>query len=301
MYRIAIVIGLAGCDVAFHVDHVDPDGPPLTCKAGTPFPTGTPVALAGDHSVEGARFSADQNTGYLALCPADGTKTGCDLYQSPWSETTHTFGQFIDMAISAPGFYDSYPTLTPDTQHLLFSSRRGGSTEIYLATAVDGIFAAEGVQPLAVAATNATTKFVASNEPTALGDGLTIYFSASYGSADGSNELFRSTGGPPAYGPLETLTSLSAPGNDNAPVVTDDELEIFFASDRASATSSFDALDIYTATRATKTDAFGDIQLVSSLSTPFTDYPLWISPNGCDLYYINKDGAQVATLYAAHR
>jgi len=37
VYRIAIVIGFVGCDVAFHVDRVDPDAPRLTCGAGAPF------------------------------------------------------------------------------------------------------------------------------------------------------------------------------------------------------------------------------------------------------------------------
>ncbi|CAN5656657.1 hypothetical protein BH11MYX1_BH11MYX1_49540 [soil metagenome] len=146
MYRIAIVIGLVSCDVAFRVDHIEIDAPPdvdapsRACPAGRPFAAGTPVPLVGDHSVEGARFNSDQTLAYLSLCPANGDKLGGDLYQSSWSETTQMFGQFANLAISTPGVYDSYPTLTPDTQHLLFGSRRSGQTQIYVATLDNGAF-----------------------------------------------------------------------------------------------------------------------------------------------------------------
>jgi len=70
--------------------------------------------------------------------------------------------------------------------------------------------------------------------------------------------------------------------------VTPDELTLFFMG-RPGSTGSF---DIYTATRAQKTDAFGTPTRVDAVSDGNSaDAPTYITPDGCTLYFsTNRPG-----------
>ncbi len=62
------------------------------------------------------------------------------------------------------------------------------------------------------------------------------------------------------------------------------------------------ALDIYVATRASTDLPFDEPQRIPELSSDGIDWPLWISPDGCDLYYINKTTSPLrATMYVTRR
>ena len=104
-------------------------------------------------------------------------------------------------------------------------------------------------------------------------------------------------GEPPTFGGMP----LPVPGTDlpsfaeAAPVVREDEREIFFA-----AGTSVASFDIYPATRADAAAPFDAPIKVDALSTNGIDYPVWIAPDGCELYYINKAN-NVATLFVAKR
>lgn len=66
------------------------------------------------------------------------------------------------------------------------------------------------------------------------------------------------------------------------PVVSPDELTLFFGSSRTTGAGDF---DIYVATRATTADGFGQPVALTSLNTAGFDVPSWISADGCDLYF----------------
>ena len=64
--------------------------------------------------------------------------------------------------------------------------------------------------------------------------------------------------------------------------------------------------DIYSATRTNNNDPFGAVREASLLSTPAPgiDWPLWLSPDLCTLYYINKESDEAtatATLMVTSR
>jgi hypothetical protein len=279
-----------GCDTALGLSHL-----PL-CEVGKPFPTGTPVPLDGAYSVEAARFTTDQTIAYLSLCPANPIdKTKCDLYQSAFSTKTQSFGLFAKLDGLDSASYDAYPTITPDEHYILFGSDRGGIVGVYIATAQNGSFSAPQITRLALIPNEGH-----SNEPYALGDNQTIYVGGASHDRTSGDDLWRATGGPPSYGVAERLDTIDTDANENAPVVSDDDREIFFASDRANPQPNLLGLDIYTATRARTSDAFGPPQPVPALSSDGIDWPVWISPSHCDLYYINKVDA-LATLYETHR
>jgi hypothetical protein len=301
MLRLGVVVLLAGCDALFGLEELIPDDGAKPCAIGTPFARGTPVAIDGTYSVEAARFNPPRSIAYLSLCPGPGQpdagdKTQCELYSSPFLPTTSAFGAFAKITgISTANAYDAYPTITPDGRHILFGSERGGGeVQVFVASAVNGSFDAPVIAQLSLVA---GAEF--GNEPYILGDGRTIYFSAG-NHGDGLGwQLYHAVGDPPTFGNSAMLvTGVNTTNGEFAPVVTDDELEIFFASDRGGA-----ALDVYTSTRSDRSQPFPTPVVVSALSAGGNDWPLWISSDACDLYYINKTSGTngIATLYVAHR
>ena len=292
MFRSASLLLLVGCNEIFGLDPTtirttDAREP---CEAGTPFTGSVEVPIVGNHSVEAARFTRNRGVAYLSLCPPDlpDPKRGCDLYTSVYSTQTESFSGFSIMnGVSTMDVYDSYPSITSDNQHLLFGSERDGQTvRIYVAATQNGSFDNPTITRLAGTGTSA------SNEPYIVGDGRVLYFSAE----EMSSQLYRMEGAPPTFGGKSTLVpGVDIANNDEyAPVVRDDELEMFFASGR-----DF-TLDLFTATRASTGDAFGTPVRVANLSSSGNDWPVWITPDGCELYYIAKSGT-VATLYVARR
>lgn len=287
---ILLLVLLGGCDVVFGLGDREPDASVAPCATGTPFiEVGEAIMVGTDgYSVEGARFSPDLEEAYLSLCRLGEPATTCDLYRA----TLEDDGSYrrIDPydGLNADDAYDAYPTITADGQYFLWSSKRNNDRyEILVATAVNSLFTMETIVVLPAAGG------FESNEPYLLGDDQTLYFASK--AASGYCDLFRSQGAPPAFGGREALTSINTSLDDAAPVVANDELEIFYATRDASG-----SYDIFTASRASASDVFGNVQLVDALSDPGSiDWPLWLSPDRCTLFYINK--RSVATLYKTSR
>lgn len=240
--------------------------------------------VTGDYSVEAARFTQDEQIVYLALCDLGGPSSTCDLYRGQ-RFPSDLIGAYSPIASSDPSKYDAYPTVTSDGEYLVFSSRRSAGFRTYVVKATQGQFTQADIVPLQVA-----SDFSESNEPYLLGDGKTLYFSA-------NDDLYRASGDAPEFGGIAgrtALTSLNALGWDAAPVVTNDELELFFSSDRGGG-----GLDIYTATRAAAEDGFTGLRKAETLSVEDIgptaldqrlEWPVWISSDRCTLYYITKPG-----------
>lgn len=302
---VALAAG-SGCDkmlglvqVSAPSDAVLTDG--RTCGRGTPFSPGMPVTIAATYSVEAARFNRSQTLAYLSLCDpnAPNVKDTCDVYTG-LATGDNALGGFNKMTgVSDATHYDSYPAITPDGQYLTFSSSRNGASSIYVAVAQNASFDAPMIIEL--------PSSMDANEPYVLGDSQTLYFSQTPDEAIDSWDLARSSGPPPMFG--STSSALAGiddahATNEFAPVASDDELELFFASDRQQPGGDGLDLDIYAATRRTTGDVWSAVTRIDALSTAGTiDWPLWLSPDGCKLYYINKPHVTngIATLYYAVR
>lgn len=290
---------LAGCDLVYGLEGREPDGGEDTepCLIGTPFRAGTPVQI-GDlgYSVEGARFSSDQQTAYLSLCALGQSKSTCELFSARYYPAEKRFAQLFQLdTLDQPGAYDAYPTITADGRFFLWGSDRNSHLDVYVAEEENGQFPASKIAKLTAASG------LNSNEPYVLSDSETVYFGGESGTGRGW-ELYRSHGPGPGFGTREVLAQVSSDFDDAAPVVSDDELEIFFASERD---GTHEGHDIYTGFRTNKNDPFA-IRKLDALSTPSPgiDWPLWLSPDLCTLYYINKDSNEptaTARLYVTSR
>ena len=299
-WLVGLVAAITGCDTVFGLvpEPVDqPDDGPAPCVVGTPFPPGQPAMITGAYNVEAARFTQDEKIVYLSLCERGGSKTTCDLYTGQRFDDG-TIGSYAPIATSDSTTYDAYPTVTTDGKYLVYAGRRGGETRNYVVPSINGFFTQTGILLLPVAA-----DLSYSNEPYLLADGKTLYFS-------GASDLYRSRGDAPNFGDIATrtlLTSVNSSKSDLAPVATNDDLELFFSSDRGSA-----GLDIWTATRAAAEGDFSE-PTTSGVSIPDDgtslelqrlEWPVWISSDRCTLYYIAKQGrtdAAVSTLYVTSR
>ncbi|HEX7703171.1 MAG TPA: hypothetical protein VF403_20675 [Kofleriaceae bacterium] len=302
--RVGILFWLAGCDVVFGLKNVAPHDADAACPRGAAFGAGDLVPIGGMHSVEAVRLNPLQTLALIALAdvtnggPPDSNTT--DIYQATVSD--HVIGGFSKMAGVSSLQYDSYPTFTADGQHIVLSSRRlavgtGKSAHdaIWVATEANGGFDNATFSPMDLGATGE----VSFNEPYTLTAGTAMYFD---GQTASDPNMYRADGDVLALGDIAPLSSLNTTNRENAPVVSDDELEIFFASDRAAPNASnLYGLDIFTAVRDRPTDPFGEPTLVTAVSTANQiDYPVWLSPDGCELFYVSKL-ADLGSLYVARR
>jgi Tol biopolymer transport system component len=291
---VGLVLLLGGCDLAFGLDgRVPPDGgDQQPCDHSLPFPKGTPVQIgAAGYSVEGARFTADQQNAYLSLCTLNQPKSTCDLYRARYVPSESRFADLVPYTqLNTPNAYDAYPTVTADGRFFLWGANRNGHLDVYVSVEDNGMFPATNL-------TLAAAQGLSSNEPYVLDDSRTVYFG---GSTGGTWDLYRAVGDGPGFGQRQPVTSLNSTFDEAAPVVSNDELEIYFASRRD--TGSY---DIYKAIRTSRSDGFG-VSRLAALSTdpPGVDWPLWLSPDLCTLYYINKESDAtdaIATLYRSSR
>ena len=104
-----------------------------------------------------------------------------------------------------------------------------------------------------------------------------LYFSSNRGGS-GTSELFFSLGSGSTFGPPTLVPGLVSSADQESPILTADQLTIYFSSTRAGTVGK---LDIWTASRSTKDAAFGPVQHLPELSSTADDYPTWLSDDGC--------------------
>jgi Tol biopolymer transport system component len=249
-------------------------GPP--CNLQAPF--GSPVLTTNVNSTDNdeyARLSGDLLTMYLSSDRNISGSIGFDLYQSsrtaigqPWT-TPVRINQAGGGYVGGAGDQLA-PTVTADGTSLYYASDETSSFKIYVATRANAQadFGAPGVWSVSTSTND--------RDPYVLPAGDVVYFSSD---RSGSQRIFRVVNTTSWGTPEEQMNY----GTGNiAPVVTPDELTIFFMG-RPGTTGSF---DIYAASRAQKSDAFGAPTRVDAVSdSSALDAPTYITPDGCTLYF----------------
>ena len=115
-------------------------------------------------------------------------------------------------------------------------------------------------------------------------DGTTLYGASREGSGDWN--LWRTTKQTAGFAAPTLVASLNSPSHDTAVVLTPDERQAFFASNRPGGAGGD---DIYYATRADTNAGFSIPIPLTSINSATGEYPTWVSPDGCRLYFASRD------------
>lgn len=136
-------------------------------------------------------------------------------------------------------------------------------------------------------------------EPTLVPDGSAVYFSTWRGS-DTSWSIWSAARKPKgAFDAPRPVVSVNRAGSHEVcPVISADDLTLYFASDRPGGYGSW---DIWVSTRPSKLDPFGEPALVSELSSASHDVPAWLSPDGCEMILSSYRGGTSYDVYSAKR
>ncbi len=268
-----------------------------TCDTTKPF--GAPVAIAELNTAANdlfPRMTHDELSLYFeryasADAGVPGQQGGSDLLVATRASVGAPFGAPTLLKSINTAANDFDPTVTGDALTIFFASNRGngvGNADLWMATRADTT-SAFGT------ATNVAPLNTVDNEhtPYVLANGLTLYYTGSAGSAlERATRTSTTTPFAPDTSGLFGLVNTT--NAEVSPVVTPDELTLYFGSQR----SGSQMLDVYVATRASTASPFGSVARVAEVSTATNDVPTWISDDGCRLY-MHSDTAGSYDLYVA--
>ncbi len=124
--------------------------------------------------------------------------------------------------------------------------------------------------------------------------GTTLYFAANADTVPAQLDIFAGSIDFDAarVENVQKVAGVATSTDESAPVLSDDELEIFYASGTSSATDR-----VFHASRASTAEPFSSAGIVTgpvnaASASGDGDYPTWISPDGCELYAIGRrDGS----------
>jgi Tol biopolymer transport system component len=255
-----------------------PDGPPpARCDPTAGF--GEPVPMTGLNIVDGLEDSpfltADEKTIYFSTA-RDGGVGGWDV----WFATRDSLDdEFTDPSLLAglnTGGMQRRPVITGDGLRI-YADTHDGDYDISVSTrdTVDDSFGAfVEVPALNIGSVN-------DGDPYALPDG-TVYFATD---ATGDGDIYRAEwdGADFETAVVVTGTDLGPGDLEASPVITPDELHLYFQSARAGSNS--DGYDIWYATRDSVVEGFGEPVNIAALNSTDIDVPHWISADNCVLYF----------------
>jgi len=292
--RLAVVLCVAACGGGDPVatDATAVDAPPAArCSPTGAF--GAPkelTTLNGPTEDLGGRLSSDELTILFSRTNADQT---WDIWTASRPTITADFGAPEVVGSINTIYSELWPSVTTDGKALYFMSDRvtPGTYGIFVSTRAS--ITAPWGPPVASAdlMTGDATPFLA--------NATGFYFSAgATRMGAGMNDIYRAT--LDGAGKLTMIGAViggvDSPASEDIPVVTADELHIYFA--RSNGTD----FDVFEASRSSLADGFGAAAGVPGISTTgYDELPSWISPDGCDLYYSSAAGVTGSDLFMIAR
>ncbi|MBX3234007.1 MAG: hypothetical protein KIT84_33295 [Labilithrix sp.] len=266
----------------------DAGGP--RCDPNKPF--GAPVPLAGmSTSVHetGAALTGDElEIFFQRTSGLDGgtilraTRTSIDVDFDPPQEVTElgTSGLLYSPSVTADGLSLFYAQLDPQKGFRIMNATRTTRGRQF-----------DRILDVARIAAGAEDTF-----PFVTGDGRALFFTRDIAAKRG--RIFRAERDDLGeYVQPKQVDELASSAAEESVAVTADGLRVFFGSSRA---GGLGEMDIWTARRDKDTDAWSNIELVPNVNTAETDWPHWVSPDGCRLY-LSSVGAQPGDIKIATR
>jgi hypothetical protein len=250
-----------------------PDAPVAACDRGAAFGEPVPLTTLNTAAHEyWAWFSADRLRVYY--------DSGLDLFHAARTTPDGAFGAPSPLAALNTDRSEGSPVLTADEQTIFFARTpvEPPNDEIFVATR-NSTAVAFGAPELLLNVNDAAGHDL----PTWVNaDGTVMYIGAQK-----NNEwnIYRTERSSPdaAFATPELVSALNAPGDEDwGAVLTGDELTVYFESLRVPTLGSH---DIYVATRSTADDGFRAPVKVTELSTEHSEWPVWVSPDGCHLAF----------------
>jgi hypothetical protein len=236
--------------------------------------------LNGPTADEGAFLTEDELTIYFSTRRVKQDLNDWDIYVGTRASRDDAFDVMPLAGVNTTGM-QRRPTVSSDGM-LLYATTLANGDDISVAewdgTGFSSLTKVEVLSPL-----------LNSGYPYMLPNGR-IYFETDYNPADPDMPLnptiysSRRTGGVTEV-PQPVLGIDIGPGGEDEmrPVVTPDELTMYFASTRK------DSVDIYVTHRSSADEPFGPSERVDSLEpTMPNEYPDWISADGCVLYFTRE-------------
>jgi hypothetical protein len=244
------------------------------CDPSKQFGTPTLVSNVNTASAEfDARLTTTETELYLSSNRPQGVG-GFDI----WVATRSGPGAAVGPASLLPGGVntagDEYaPTLVPDLGILYLGTSASSNKHVARATRpnlTSHFGAASAVASLDLANS--------SQGPSVLPDGSAIYFVASNPSFD----IFTAKLGASDFDPPQPVTKVNqSSSNEVNPVISGDDLRLYFASDRLGGQGG---TDIWVARRKTANVDWDPPVLVSALNSSSGEGPTWVSEDDCRIY-----------------
>jgi hypothetical protein len=251
----------------------------VTKAFGSPVPVENVSSAAGDW---GARLSPDELTMYLGSSRQEfrGPR-GSNIYFATRRTRNGTFSLPELLPNVNTDADEVYASATADGLRVFVDSNAPsipGKRDIFLATRekLDDAFGTIAPVPIINSTSADADVFVTPS-------GNAIYFVSNRPGSEGYDIYRSGLDGNGKFDNPELVKNVNSSGGESLPLVTADELTLFFASDR-SATGAKGGWDVWVSRRATVHDEFGAPELVDELNTDKGDVPTWLSPDGCTLY-----------------
>jgi hypothetical protein len=276
--RVSWIFALAACANGTSQDRdVDAAAVP-NCDLSQQF--GQPGLVPGidSGSAESSAWLTPDELAIYVTSDRPGGPGGHDIFFATRSSTEASFGTpSVMVNVSTPA-NDMRASVTADgltifvfsdatTSHLMVATRSSPTTAFGAFTPALGATAASDADP--------------DIDPT----GTVLYFASTRG---GSSDIYRAirTSESGSFDVPAPVAELNTGGIESAPVISDDGLEVFFSSNRPNGVGE---TDIWSATRPDAASPFEPPKLVRHVNTVGDDWPVWLSPDRCRLYFASAD------------
>lgn len=271
------------------IDAAPADAPPPRCDPAKPF--GAPVAFGQINTPAQEAFAwltGDELTLLFSSTRAGGLG-GWDIYIATRTTATEMFGAPALLAGVNTAGNERRPVMTADGLALYADTQVNPNSAVQISRATRASTAAAFGALSPIGGINTAD----SSAPFVVPDGSALYFSSNRVATSGYN-LYLATGAAGSFGTpaLVSGTNLATASAEDVPVLTPDQLTLYFVSDRAGGSGE----DIWRATRANLAAGFGAPALVTELNTTANDVPTWVSSDGCLILFYREDGIAASNL-----
>ena len=291
---LALVFGgcgtVAGTPIDGAIEDTNAVDAPVRCNRAAAFGAGQRIMELDTAAEEDfATLTSDELTMYFSSTRT-GAVGGYDLFTATRADRSSPWGNIQTVGGVNTAMNERAPMMSEDQRTLYALTGVAPDYQIGVTTRTTaaGLFNGFTDAPVINAA--------GSNE-----DGGTLLANALYFSTNrsGTYQIVRAARSGATLGtPLLVIGDMLAdPRGVSQPVVTPDELHLYFDSPRPGGIGSD---DIWYASRSNLADGFGPPVNLGTLNTTTADFPTWVSADNCVLYYTNRSTGTY-DLYVATR